>query len=119
EVAVSPPKVSKPSATGIRLTDAHKAWIQDIANQTRQRITLFGSRVTGANELSDYDYILSGPSRARGQARRLLPRGLAGGEVSASGRETGIDIWQDYNPKAPGYKTLPPNTPHIVFEPKK
>jgi hypothetical protein len=102
---------------GISAGDALR--IQNAANRTGQQITVVGSRARGtAGPLSDWDYILSGPSRARGSAARSIPRGQAGGEIGASGRETGIDIFQNYNPRAPGYSVLDPDLPHVIFTPR-
>ncbi|GIF06909.1 hypothetical protein Asi03nite_44470 [Actinoplanes siamensis] len=73
---------------------------------------MVGSRAGGtANPASDWDYILSGPSRARGRAANSLRRGTGDGEGSGRGR----DIFQDYNPNAPAYTTLDPNLPHDIF----
>ena len=41
------------------------------------------------------------------------------GHEEMVGSETGIDIWQDYNPNAPGYSPLRPNESFITFEPQK
>jgi hypothetical protein len=101
---------------GISRADAQR--IQNAATRTNQRITVVGSRARGeAEALSDWDYIVSGPSRQRGRAKTSVPRGNAGGEIGPSGRETGIDWWQDYNPNAPNYNPLDPSRPHVIFEP--
>ena len=98
---------------GIRPSDAQR--IQNAATRTGQRITVAGSRANGtAGSDSDWDYILSGPSRARGSAKFSLPRGVGG---DWQGRRFGIDIFQDYNPEAPGYTTLAPDLPHVIFDP--
>jgi RHS repeat-associated protein len=101
------------------ISPANARRIQNAANKTRQRIVVVGSRAAGkATVLSDWDYVMSGKSRQRGKAKSSLPRGNAGGEIAPSGRETGIDVWQDYNPNAPGYTTLDPDRPHVVFDPE-
>lgn len=93
--------------------------IQNAANRTGQRITVVGSRAAGTAGLaSDWDYIFSGPSRARHSARSSVRRGRAGGEVNVMGRETGIDVFQDYNPNAWNWNTLDPSRPHVIFEPQ-
>ena len=106
-----------PAEAGISAGDATR--IQNAANRTRQEIVVIGSRARGtATPSSDWDYILTGASRARGSARSSIPRGRAGGEISASGRETGIDVFQNYNPSAPGYLELNPVEPHVRFGPR-
>ncbi|WP_438006702.1 RHS repeat-associated core domain-containing protein [Sorangium sp. So ce321] len=88
--------------------------LQNAADRTGQRIVVIGSRASGkAGTMSDWDYILSGNSAKRHSAARSIPRGLAGGENG-----TGIDIWQDFNPRAPNYNPLDPTRPFIVFNPK-
>ncbi|XXX73575.1 RHS repeat-associated core domain-containing protein [Sorangium sp. So ce134] len=88
--------------------------IQNAADRTGQRITVIGSRASGkAGDLSDWDYILSGNSAKRHSAASSIPRGLSGGENG-----TGVDIWQDFNPRAPNYNPLDPTRPFIVFTPK-
>jgi hypothetical protein len=100
------------------ISPAHAKRIQNAATKTRQTITVVGSRAKGtATGLSDWDYIVSGRSRLRGRAKNSVPRGVAGGELSPSGQETGIDWWQDYNPNAPGYMPIDPSRPHVSFEP--
>jgi hypothetical protein len=102
---------------GISPADARR--IQNAANRTRQEIIVIGSRARGtSNPLSDWDYILTGPSRARGSASRSIPRGEAGGAVGPSGRETGIDVFQNYNPRAPDYLELDPSDAHVIFSPR-
>lgn len=68
--------------------------------------------------MSDWDYIFSGASRERISAGSSVPRGAAGGEVNASGVETGIDRFQSYNPNAPNYQVLDPSRPHVIFNPE-
>ena len=93
--------------------------IQNAANRTGQQITVVGSRANGtATAMSDWDYIFSGASRERISAGSSVPRGAAGGEVNASGVETGIDRFQSYNPNAPNYQVLDPSRPHVIFTPK-
>jgi len=88
--------------------------IQNAANKTGQRITVVGSRAAGtSNSLSDWDYILSGQSRQRGKVKKSVPKGVYGGEDNR-----GRDIWQDYNPQAPGYTVLRSDDPHVIFDPK-
>lgn len=92
--------------------------IQNAANRTNQRITVIGSRAKGtATPCSDWDYIMSGKSSQRHSAKSSVPRGTSGGEIDSMGRETGIDVFQDYNPNAPGYNQLNPNELHIIFDP--
>ena len=88
------------------------ARIQNAANELGLPIHVVGSRASGtARSLSDWDYVIEGAkSRQRGDARYLLPKGVAGGEISASGRETGIDIFTE---------PLNPDFPHISFFPQK
>lgn len=88
--------------------------IQNAANKTNQRITVVGSRAKGKTDpASDWDYIASGRSRQRGKAKNSLPRGAFGGEDN-----TGIDWWQDYNPRAPNFNPVDPNLPHVIFDPQ-
>jgi RHS repeat-associated protein len=108
------------AAPGLRTAEqasisaADAARIQNAATRTNQRITVVGSRANGtAKTGSDWDYILSGKSSKRHSASSSLPRGSGGGEVS----RPGIDIWQDYNPNAPGYNVVDPTRPHVIFEP--
>jgi hypothetical protein len=97
---------------GISAADA--ARIQNAATRTNQRITVVGSRAEGtAKAGSDWDYIMSGRSAQRHSATSSVPRGTAGGEVN----RPGIDVWQDYNPNAPGYNRLDPSRPHVTFDP--
>ncbi len=89
--------------------------IQNAADRTGQTITLIGSQAAGTAGLdSDWDYILSGNSAQRHSAASSLPQGTSGGEVY----RPGIDIFQDYNPNAPGYNPLDPTRPHIIFYPR-
>lgn len=93
--------------------------IQNAANRTNQEIAVVGSRASGAaTPISDWDYIMSGKSSQRHSARGSLPKGTQGGEQNSMGRETGIDVWQTYNPNAPGYSVVNNNIPYIIFRPK-
>jgi hypothetical protein len=93
--------------------------IQNAANRTRQDITIIGSRARGtANPMSDRDYIMGGPTKARHSASSSVPRGTSGGAVNSMGRETGIDIFQIQNPQAPGYTQLNSTLPHVIFTPQ-
>jgi hypothetical protein len=97
---------------GISAADARR--IQNAANRTGQEITVVGSRASGAAKAtSDWDYILSGNSAQRHSASSSLPRGSAGGEVY----NPGIDIWQNYNPSAPGYTVVDTTRPYVPFKP--
>ncbi|MCP4345580.1 MAG: RHS repeat-associated core domain-containing protein, partial [Desulfobacterales bacterium] len=101
---------------GISPSNAQR--IQNAATRTNQRIIVVGSRAKDtAQANSDWDYIMSGSSRQRHSARSSVPRGSSGGEINAANRETGIDVFQDYNPNAPGYKPLNLNEPHVIFDP--
>jgi RHS repeat-associated protein len=93
--------------------------IQNAANKTNQEIVVVGSRASGkAKPTSDWDYIMSGKSSQRHSASNSVPRGTQGGEIDSMGRETGLDIFQSYNPNAPGYTTLDSSKPHIIFRPQ-
>ena len=97
---------------GISAADATR--IQNAATRTNQRITVVGSRAEGtAKAGSDWDYIMSGKSSARHSASGSVPRGSGGGEVG----RPGMDVWQEYNPNAPGYNVLDPSRPHVFFDP--
>jgi hypothetical protein len=94
------------------LTHGQAKRIQDFATKHNTPVTVVGSRARGtANEFSDFDYLIGGNSRTRNAARRDLPRGQAGGEIGAGGRETGNDIFNAN--KIP----LDPSLPHIIFKP--
>lgn len=94
--------------------------VQNAADRTNQTITVVGSRASGkSGPGSDWDYIFSGKSSARHSARSSVPRGSSGGEIGRSGVHSGIDVWQDFNPKAPGYTSLRKDDPHIIFSPQK
>ncbi len=98
---------------GISPNDAKR--IQNAADKSGQPIIVVGSRANGTpNPTSDWDYILSGPSRTRHGVKNSLPRGTGDGEGSGRGR----DFWQNYNPKRPDYAELDPSRPYVVFEPR-
>ncbi|MEN6407240.1 MAG: RHS repeat-associated core domain-containing protein [Thermoguttaceae bacterium] len=93
------------------LSAAEQARMQAFANRYGTDVTNVGSRAGGtASPMSDFDYIISGNSRLRANARAQLPRGAAGGEIGPRG-ETGIDIFNGN--KVP----LDPTRPHIIFRP--
>ncbi|MFF1452173.1 polymorphic toxin-type HINT domain-containing protein [Streptomyces sp. NPDC058274] len=102
------------SEAGISPNDAQR--IQNAADKAGQPIIVVGSRANGsANPASDWDYILSGPSRSRHSQQNSLPRGTGDGEGSGRGR----DFWQNYNPSRPDYAELDPSKPHVIFEPRR
>jgi RHS repeat-associated protein len=89
------------------------ARIQKFADKYQTKVDLVGSRASGtASATSDYDYVIGGTSKVRQAARKELPRGTAGGEISPSGLQTGIDV---FNAKKTPLDT---SKPHITFEPK-
>jgi RHS repeat-associated protein len=98
------------------LTAGEALRIQSFANKHGTTVNVVGSRAKGtANPLSDFDYILGetgATSRLRSKARQELPRGLAGGEISQSLGETGIDVF-----KAP-LNRLEPFIPFIPLIPR-
>ncbi|MFJ5260471.1 polymorphic toxin-type HINT domain-containing protein [Streptomyces sp. NPDC088387] len=100
---------------GIRPNDARR--IQNAADKTGQTIIVVGSRAGNGklNPTSDWDYILTGPSRARSSVKNSLPQGMGDGE-GGSGR--GRDFYQSYNPNAKQYTELDRNRPYVVFEPR-
>ncbi|MFB6568796.1 polymorphic toxin-type HINT domain-containing protein [Streptomyces noursei] len=101
------------SEAGISPNDAKR--IQNAANKSGQPIIVVGSRANGTpNAASDWDYILSGPSRTRHGVKNSLPRGTGDGEGSGRGR----DFWQSYNPNRPDYAELDRSRPYVVFEPR-
>jgi hypothetical protein len=96
-----------------KIAPADAIRIQNAANRTEQTIVVIGSRASGkSNPLSDWDYILTGKSRQRQSATSSLPRGVWGGA-----NNSGIDIFQCYNPNAPGYALLNPDQPFLIFDP--
>jgi hypothetical protein len=102
---------------GIDPMDA--ARIQHTANQSHQSIIVVGSRAAGtAGVDSDWDYILTGPSKARQSVRNSLPRGLTKGNETSTGQYTGMDLVQNYNPSAPNFEELDANLPHVIFDPE-
>ncbi|MFF5505894.1 polymorphic toxin-type HINT domain-containing protein [Streptomyces roseolus] len=107
------PGLRTASEAGISPNDAKR--IQNAADKAGQPIIVVGSRANGtANPTSDWDYILSGPSRTRHSVKNSLPRGTGDGEGSGRGR----DFWQSYNPNRPDYAELDRNRPYVVFEPR-
>jgi hypothetical protein len=93
---------------GISFEDASR--IQNAANRTRQRIIVVGSRANGmARITSDWDYIFTGSAAQRHSAKSSVPRGISGGEINSTGRESGIDIFAG---------PLDENAPHVIFEPE-
>ncbi|MFF4697279.1 DUF6531 domain-containing protein [Streptomyces chattanoogensis] len=116
-----------PSEAGMSPNDAQR--IQNAANRMGQPIIVVGSRARGRRSAdnprgfdggSDWDYILTGPSRLRGRVRNSLPRGIGDGEGSGRGR----DFQQSYNPDIgrhrikDKYGELDPSLPHVIFEPE-
>jgi len=107
------PGFRTPSEAGISPNDARR--IQNAANKTGEPVIVVGSRANGTpNPTSDWDYILSGPSRTRHSIQNSLPRGTGDGEGSGRGR----DFWQSYNPNRPDYTELDRDKPYTVFEPQ-
>ncbi|MER7832173.1 polymorphic toxin-type HINT domain-containing protein [Streptomyces sp. NPDC095602] len=107
------PGLRTASEAGISPNDAKR--IQNAADKAGQPIIVVGSRANGTpNPTSDWDYILSGPSRTRHSVKNSLPRGTGDGEGSGRGR----DFWQSYNPNRPDYAELDRNRPYVVFEPR-
>lgn len=104
-----------PEEAGILPSEVRR--IQNAANRMGARIVVVGSRAGGtAKADSDWDYILSGKTgRVRSRAASSLPEGIGG---DWQGRRRGQDIFQDYNPDAPGYATLDPERPHVIFDPE-
>ncbi|AWW42152.1 polymorphic toxin-type HINT domain-containing protein [Streptomyces cadmiisoli] len=107
------PGLRTASEAGISPNDAKR--IQNAANKSGQPIIVVGSRANGTpNAASDWDYILSGPSRTRHGVKNSLPRGTGDGEGSGRGR----DFWQSYNPNRPDYAEVDRSRPYVVFEPR-
>ncbi|MFI0734663.1 putative T7SS-secreted protein [Streptomyces sp. NPDC021225] len=107
------PGMRTPSEAGISPNDARR--IQNAANKAGEPIIVVGSRASGtSNPASDWDYILSGPSRTRHSVHNSLPRGTGDGEGSGRGR----DFWQTHNPNRPDYAELDRDKPYVVFEPE-
>lgn len=107
------PGLRTASEAGISPNDAKR--IQNAADKAGQPIIVVGSRANGTpNPTSDWDYILSGPSRTRHSVKNSLPRGTGDGEGSGRGR----DFWQNYNPNRPDYAELDRGRPYVVFEPR-
>jgi RHS repeat-associated protein len=83
--------------------------IQNAADRTGQTIAVVGSRARGtAHGSSDWDYVMSGNSAQRHSARSSVPRGRAGGEITAGGNPSGIDILRG---------SVDRGRPHIIFTP--
>lgn len=101
------------SEAGISPTDAKR--IQNAADKQGQPIIVVGSRAGNGNlnPTSDWDYILTGPSRSRHSVQNSLPRGTGDGEGSGRGR----DFYQSYNPNARHYTELDTSRPHVIFQP--
>ncbi|MEU6057296.1 polymorphic toxin-type HINT domain-containing protein [Streptomyces sp. NPDC047097] len=107
------PGLRTASEAGFSPTDSKR--IQNAADKAGQPIIVVGSRANGTpNPTSDWDYILSGPSRTRHSVKNSLPRGTGDGEGSGRGR----DFWQSYNPNRPDYAELDRDKPYVVFEPR-
>ncbi|GFE19554.1 hypothetical protein Sliba_00070 [Streptomyces nigrescens] len=102
------------SEAGISPNDAKR--IQNAADKAGQPIVVVGSRAGNGNlnPTSDWDYILTGPSRTRHSVKNSLPRGTGDGEGSGRGR----DFYQSYNPNSPrkDYTVLERDKPYVVFE---
>jgi len=94
------------------ISGGDSAKIQNAANASNLEINVVGSRASGrANAMSDWDYVIeNGASKQIKNAKRYLPRGAAGGEINASGRETGIDIFRG---------SVKADKPSIKFKPDK
>ncbi|WP_256984888.1 polymorphic toxin-type HINT domain-containing protein [Streptomyces sp. 2R] len=109
------PGFRSPSEAGIRPNDAKR--IQNAADKTGQTIIVVGSRAGNGNlnPASDWDYILTGPSRSRSSVKNSLPQGMGDGE-GGSGR--GRDFYQSYNSNAKQYTELDRNRPYVVFAPR-
>ncbi|WP_180268898.1 polymorphic toxin-type HINT domain-containing protein [Streptomyces sp. Ru87] len=100
------------SQAGISPNDARR--IQNAADKAGQPVIVVGRANGSANSASDWDYILSGPSRSRHSQQSSLPRGTGDGEGSGRGR----DFWQNHNPSRPDYAELDPSKPYVIFEPR-
>lgn len=104
------------SEAGISPNDAKR--IQNAANKQGQPIIVVGSRAGNGNlnPMSDWDYILTGPSRSRHSVKNSLPRGSGDGDGSGRGR----DFFQSYNSNSPrrDYAELDRDKPYVVFEPQ-
>ncbi|MFC9630710.1 RHS repeat-associated core domain-containing protein [Streptomyces mirabilis] len=110
------PGLRTASEAGIAPNDAKR--IQNAADKAGQPIIVVGSRAGNGNlnPTSDWDYILTGPSRTRHSVKNSLPRGTGDGEGSGRGR----DFYQSYNPNSPrkDYTVLDRSKPYVVFEPR-
>ncbi|MFE9776386.1 RHS repeat-associated core domain-containing protein [Streptomyces sp. NPDC005931] len=108
------PGLRTAAEAGISPNDAKR--IQNAADKAGQPVIVVGSRANGtAHAASDWDYILSGPSRIRHKIKNSLPRGTGDGEGSGRGR----DFWQRYNPDRPDYAELDRNRPYVIFLPRR
>jgi hypothetical protein len=45
--------------------------------------------------------------------------GTNGGEITASGRESGINVFQSYGPDLVNYEPLNPDLEHVSFSPQR
>ncbi len=94
--------------------------IQLFSNRKGVEVIVFGSRASGtATKQSDFDFIVFGNSKIRGSARREFPKGVAGGEISASGRETGIDVFSKEILSDPDFLFDPSKDSFILVKPKR
>jgi hypothetical protein len=94
------------------LTPSQANTIQAFADRFNAEVNVVGSRAAGtAGPSSDFDYVIGGNASLRNSASYYLPRGAAGGEISGSGIETGIDIFNANR------TPLDPGRPFIQFAP--
>lgn len=94
------------------LTPSQANLIQAFADRFGAEVNVVGSQAAGtAGPLSDFDYVIGGNASLRNSASYYLPRGAAGGEINASGFETGIDILNANR------TPLDPTRPFIQFTP--
>lgn len=100
------------TAADAGISPGNAARIQNAAKRTGQDITVVGSSASGkAGPASDRDSSFPGNSAQRHSAASSLPRGTSGRMQTAGGNQTGLDLWQNYNPSAPAYYPLNPNLP--------
>ena len=93
--------------------------IQKFVDKRDTNVIVFGSRARGdARPDSDFDFIVLGNSKVRSSARSELPRGVAGREITVSGRESGIDIFSRTILEDPDFAFNPNNDAFIIFRPK-
>jgi hypothetical protein len=87
------------------------------------------SRIKGSSWLGVVRAVLPGltrigiifslaPQRARQSVRNSLPAGDTHGNESSNGVYTGANLFQNYNPTAPGYEELDPSLPYVIFDPE-